>query len=119
MSYPRDEISHFAMGVADLVVEECHTPLLHDDMTLTRLMVYAQSIEDSKLRRMARSLKRSGASDQEKTRFKTKVQSQGESTSAKFNVEKGSGSKDGKPTCANCGKKHYGECLLGTGSFFS
>ena len=28
-------------------------------------------------------------------------------------------SKDGKPTCANCGNKHYGECLLDTGSCFS
>ena len=27
-------------------------------------------------------------------------------------------SKDGKPMCANCGNKHYGECLLGTWSFF-
>ena len=90
--------------------------MLHNDMTLTRQMVYAQSIEDSKLRSLARSLKRSGASYQEKTRFKKKVQSQGESRSAKFKNEKEGGSKDGKPTCAKCGKKHYGECLLGNGS---
>ena len=63
---------------------------------------------------MTRSLKRSGARDQEQTRFKKNVQSQGESRSAKFKVEKGGGSKDGKPTCANCGKKHYGKCVLGT-----
>ena len=37
-----------------------------------------------------------------------------ESRSAKFKVDKGGGSKDGKPTCANCGKKHYSECLLDT-----
>ena len=67
---------------------------------------------------MSRSLKRSGASDQEQTRFKNKVQSHGESSIAKFKVEKGGGSKDGKPTCANCGKKYYGEFLLGTRSFF-
>ncbi|TMX05346.1 hypothetical protein EJD97_023717, partial [Solanum chilense] len=103
---------------AELVVEECCTAMLHDEMTLARLMVYAQSIVDSKLKRMGRSLKRSGASDQEKTRFKKKVQSQGESRSAKFKIEKGGGSKDGNPTCANCGKKHYGEFLLGIGSCF-
>ena len=67
--------------------------MLHDDMTLARLMVYAQSIEESKLRRMSRSLKRSGASDQEQTRFKNKVQSHGESSIAKFKVEKGGGSR--------------------------
>ena len=67
---------------------------------------------------MTRSLKRSGANDQEQARFKKRVQSQGESRSAKFKVKKGGGSKDGKPTCANCGKKHYGEYLLGTGISF-
>ena len=77
LSNPRDEMIRFVTGVADLVVEECHTTMLHNDMTLARLLVYAQSIEDSKLRWMARSLKRSGASDQEQTRFKKKVQSQG------------------------------------------
>ena len=35
-----------------------------------------------------------------------------------FKVEKGGGSKDGNPTYANCCKKHYGECLLGTRSCF-
>ena len=65
VSNPRDEMSHFVMGVADLVVEECRTAMLHYDMTLDRLMVYAQSIEESKLRRMARNLKRGGSNDHE------------------------------------------------------
>ena len=63
VSNPRDEIIPFVMCVADLVMEECRTIMLHDDMTLARLMVYAQSIEESKLRRMARNLKRGGSSD--------------------------------------------------------
>ena len=92
--------------------------MLHDDMNLSRLMVYEQSIEDSKLRRVARILKRSGASDQEQPRFKKREQSQEESRSAKFKIEKGGGSKNGKFTCITYGKKHYGECLLGTGSFY-
>ena len=33
-------------------------------------------------------------------------------------LEKGSGSRNGKPTCVTCGKSHYGECLKGTGSCF-
>ena len=56
------------MGVANIVREECRTAMLHDDMTLARLMVYAQSIEYSKLRKMATRLKRSCASDKEQTR---------------------------------------------------
>ena len=63
-------------------------------------------------------MKKSGASDQDQTMFKKKVQSQGESGSAKFKVEKGGASKDGNPTYENFGKKHYGECLLGIGSCF-
>ena len=46
VSNPREEMSHFVTGVADSVVEECCTAMLHDDMTLARLMVYAQSIEE-------------------------------------------------------------------------
>ena len=63
VSNSRDDMSRFMMGVADLVREECHTTMQHDDMTLSRLMMYAQSIEVSKLKRMSRNLKRSGYSD--------------------------------------------------------
>ena len=40
----RDEMSRFVTGVAELVKEECHTVMLHDDMTLARLIAYAQLI---------------------------------------------------------------------------
>ena len=61
-------MSRFVTGVADLVREECFSTILHDYMSLARLMVYAQSIEYSKLRKMATRLKRSCASDKEQTR---------------------------------------------------
>ena len=41
MSNPRDEMTRFLTGVSDILKEECHTTILHDDMTLCRLMVYA------------------------------------------------------------------------------
>ena len=47
--------------------------MLHDDLTLVSLMVYVQSIEESILRRMARSFKKGGASDNDKSRFKKKA----------------------------------------------
>ena len=46
------------------MVNEFLTAMLHDDITLFSLMVYAQSIEESKLWRIARSLKTSGGSVQ-------------------------------------------------------
>ena len=118
VSNPRDEMSCFMMGVTDLVREECRTTMLHDDMTLDRLMVYAQSIKESKHKRMSRNLKRSGCSDQDQTRIKKRALGQEEPRNAKVKLEKGGGSQNVKPTCATCGKRNYGECLRGTGSFY-
>ena len=70
----RDEMSRFVTGVADLVREECRTAMLHDDMTIARLMVYAQLIEESNLTKMPSNLKRSVDSDQVRPRFKKGVQ---------------------------------------------
>ena len=73
-------------------VEECDTTMLHDGMTFARLMLYGQSIEESKLRRMSRNLKRGGFSDQEETRFKKRVQTQEEPKGVKVKLEKRGGS---------------------------
>ncbi|TMX02766.1 hypothetical protein EJD97_019966 [Solanum chilense] len=77
-----------------------------------------QSIEESKPRRMDRSLKRSGASDQGQPRFKKRAQVQEEPKIVKVKLEKRGCSRNGKPTCVTCGKKHYGACLLGTESCY-
>ena len=63
MSNLRDEMSYFMSSLVDLVREECLIVMILDYMTLDSLMVYAQSIKDSKLRRMVRNLKRGGSSD--------------------------------------------------------
>ena len=64
VSNPRDEMSRFVTGVANLLREECRTVMLHDDVTLSRLMVYDQSIKESKLGCIDKNMKRSGSSDQ-------------------------------------------------------
>lgn len=67
---------HFVTGVAYLVREESRTAMLHDDKYFPRLMLYAQPIEDSKLRRISRNIKSSVASDQVQTRFRKRAQTQ-------------------------------------------
>ena len=67
-------MSGFVTGVADLVKEECRMAMLRDDMHLSRLMVYSQFIEESKLSRIASNLKRSGSSEKNQPRFKRGLQ---------------------------------------------
>ena len=76
--------------------------MLHDDTTLDRLMVYDQSIEESKHKMMSRNLKRSGSIDQDKTRFKKRAQTQEQCIFATVKLEKGGGSKNGRPTRVTC-----------------
>ena len=73
VSNPRDEMSTFVLGVVDLVKEQCCTTMLHNDMNLSRFMVYAHSIEESKLSNISRNLKRSGSNEQNKLRFKKRA----------------------------------------------
>ncbi|TMW98057.1 hypothetical protein EJD97_004549 [Solanum chilense] len=91
-------------------VEKVHqgaqVPILGGD----KLMAYTQSLEESKLGRIARNLKKSGSSDQGQPRSKKRSQT-GDGTSApKVRFGKACDSQNGKPTCATCGKRHYGEC---------
>ena len=66
--------------------------MLHGDMNFSGLMVYAQSIEESKLGRISRNMKRSGSSDQGQCRFKKRIQTQGGTSPPKVKFEKGGGS---------------------------
>ncbi|XP_069146585.1 uncharacterized protein [Solanum lycopersicum] len=108
VSKPRHEMSRFVTAVADLVKEEYCTAMLHGDVTFSRLMVYAQSIEESKHSRISRNLKRSGQGEKNQSKFKKNVSSQDEPRGHKVKLEKCSGSQGSKPNCATCGKRHSG-----------
>ncbi|XP_049368005.1 uncharacterized protein LOC125832861 [Solanum verrucosum] len=99
---------------AFLVKEECSTAMLHGDMNISRLVVYAQSIEESKLNRVNRDLKRGRSDEQGQPRFKKRAPNKDSSSSLKANQERVGGSQVSKPTCHNCGKKYFGKCLAGT-----
>ncbi|KAK4724033.1 hypothetical protein R3W88_026812 [Solanum pinnatisectum] len=114
VSNPRDAMSRFVTGVSDLVKEECRTAMLHGDMDISRLIVYAQSIEESKLKRVNKDLKRGRSDEQGQPRFKKRAPRQYSSSAPKANEEKDGGSQFFKPLCATCGKRHHGKCLAGT-----
>lgn len=45
-------MNKFVMGLSSMVEKECRTIMLHNDMYISILIVYAQKIEESKLREM-------------------------------------------------------------------
>nr|XP_019069806.1 uncharacterized protein LOC109120449 [Solanum lycopersicum] len=58
MNPPMDYMSHFVKGVSEELEEECCAAMLHENMDLSRLMVHAQRVEESCLRRRNREAKR-------------------------------------------------------------
>ena len=44
-------MNRFMKRVSELVEEECHMAMLADDMDIARLMVFAQQIKESKIRK--------------------------------------------------------------------
>ena len=44
-------ISYFLVGVSDDLVEQYRSSMIHYNMNISRLMVHAQQVEESRLRR--------------------------------------------------------------------
>ncbi|TMX00548.1 hypothetical protein EJD97_000584 [Solanum chilense] len=88
--------------------------MLLDNMNISRLIVYAQPIEKSKLKRRGRDSKRDRSEEQGKHRFKKRSPNQHSSSAPKAIQERFGGSHVAKPTCTTCGKRHYRKCLAGT-----
>ncbi|XP_069154383.1 uncharacterized protein [Solanum lycopersicum] len=102
-------------------------------MTIDRLMVHAQQVEEARSKRKSRDAEGersfdSGSSKnrleiQDKPRFKNWVSNQVPNKFPKANDDRvsntkpkkgnGTASPTKKSTCEKCGKKHYGDCLKG------
>ncbi|XP_069154540.1 uncharacterized protein [Solanum lycopersicum] len=95
---PRSRMNKFVMGVPSLMEKECHTAMLLNDMDISRLMVHAQQIEESKIREITQEGKRPRAPNQH------------------YQV---GGHSYGRARCPTCGKQHGGKCLAGTDGCFA
>ncbi|XP_015164045.1 uncharacterized protein [Solanum tuberosum] len=72
-------MSSFVTGVSDAIEEECRAVMLHGNMDISRLMVHAQQVEESRLRKRNREVKRPRADEGNvsKDKFEGQVSSEG------------------------------------------
>nr|XP_010314123.1 uncharacterized protein LOC104644947 [Solanum lycopersicum] len=105
VSILRDKMRRFVTGVAEIENEECRMTMIHNGMNMSRLMVYAQSIEESKLSMISRNLKRGTSDEQNQARLKKMDLNQYGPSSRKVKVESGHSSQGVKSTCARCGEQ--------------
>uniref|UniRef100_M1DH66 Gag-pol polyprotein n=1 Tax=Solanum tuberosum TaxID=4113 RepID=M1DH66_SOLTU len=115
--------------MSEMVVKECRTTMLINDMDMSHIMVHDQSIEGEKFKEKTRQTKRAKTDDGNfsharsdghgRPRFRQTFSGQGSSNaSPKFNKERvsnhkpqgGNESQSSLPmsTCVRCGKKHEG-----------
>ncbi|XP_049373336.1 uncharacterized protein LOC125838315 [Solanum verrucosum] len=108
------------MGVSGLVVEECRTTMLHHDTDISRLMIYAQQIEETKLRKMNSEAKRARPDEQSQPRSKKRYFNQDSSmvnNDRVSNPKPQGGNRGGssfeRSICTKCGKQHLSKFLAG------
>ncbi|XP_049368155.1 uncharacterized protein LOC125833038 [Solanum verrucosum] len=91
-----------------MVIKECCTAMLVNEMDISRLMVHVQEIKEEKPKEKSRETKRA----------KTGNCNFSHARVSNPKPQGGNGSGSLLPTCANCGRKHNGKCLAGSNACF-
>ena len=83
VSDPRDEMRLFVIGVWDNLQEDCNLAMLHENMSISRLMVHVKHVEEARSKRKSRDDQRARSFDrgystnrleiQDKPTFKNRV----------------------------------------------
>ena len=91
--------------------------MLLNDMDISRLMIYAQKIEQSKIREIRKEGKRRRLdySSHQKSRktFYDHYSSMGNQDKSPIKNSQGGGNSSTRTRCPTCGKQHSGSCLAG------
>ena len=118
-------MNKFVMGVSSLVEEECRTTILHYDINFSRLMVYAQPTDASKIRNMNGDGKIVRSDEPNQRDCRKRFYNQDSSTVSKDRYSKqnsqggnGVGSTFERTRCTTCEKQHLGKCLTDMGGCF-
>ena len=132
VSYPRDEMNRTVVAVSGDLQEECHSAMLHDNMNISCIMVYAKQVEKGRDKRRSTNAKRAKSFDvdsskgsldnQDNPRFKKRFYNQVPSKFPKARDDRVSNpmpkkkwytsKHNKKPTCAKSAKGYLEECLV-------
>ncbi|XP_015054898.1 uncharacterized protein LOC107001311 [Solanum pennellii] len=116
-------MNKFALGVSSLVEKESRTEMLLNDMDISRLMVYAQKIEESKIREIRQEDERTRSDDSShqrpKKRFYPQDYSMGNKDRDPNQHSQGGGCSYERARCPTSGKQHRGKCLAKTDGCFA